>query len=108
MNTEQQLVIYRLAHENNMTIDRFLDRLQEAFHIDTSDYPKTQDGSVIYPDGMIGIPLDMPTDEEMKVHQAAELQGISTNAFVRNAVEAAMEEAKRKNPEAFKDSDDKN
>ena len=106
MNVQQQLTIYRLAHENNMTIDRFLNRLQEAFHIDTSEYPKTEDGSIIYPDGKIGIELDMPAVEEQKVHEAASLQGLTTNDFVTKAVEAAVQREKEKNPEAFKDIND--
>ena len=108
MNTELQLTIYRLAHENNMTVDRFVARLQEIFHVDTSDYPKTEDGDVIYPDGKIGLALEAPDHEELMIHEAAERQGITTNQFVENAIQAAIEKIKIENPESFKDLDDKN
>jgi len=106
MNTGQQLVIYRLAHENNMPVDRFLDRLQEAFHIDTSDYPKTPEGDIIYPDGKIGLELQISNDEELEIHMAAQKIGVTTNQFIEDAVRHAYEKAKAENPEAFKDIDD--
>lgn len=105
MNTPLQLRLYRLAHENNMTLDRFLDRLDEVFHVDTSNYSKTPEGDTIYPDGRIGIELEMPLNEELNIHEAAALSGLTTNQFVENAVQAALDKEMQKNPEAFKDLD---
>lgn len=100
MDTELQLKIYRLAHENNMTIKDFVKKIERIFHVDTSKYPKTEDGAVIYPDDTIGIDMDMTTDEELKIHMAAQLQGITTNEFVIRAVTSAIG-----NTEEFTDAD---
>lgn len=86
------LELCRLASNKDMTFDAFLEDVKAKYDVDTSAFPKTKDGDVIYPDGKIGVDIDLTPDEEMQIHQAAYTMNISTNEFVNQAVQAALDE----------------
>ena len=84
------LILYRLAQLNDMSLDEFVDAIHKEYFIDVSKLPKNAEGDTVYPDGKVGIDLDMSADEEMKIHSAARISGVSVNAFMEEALESQM------------------
>jgi hypothetical protein len=89
---ELQLIVFSLAHQNDMTINEFLEHLTTQYTVDTSHLPKDKDGCTKLEDGNLGIDLDLNDEEALTIHWSAAREGITTNQYIVKALELAIEQ----------------
>ena len=95
MTELNMITLYRLASDNNLTFSEFVKKIEKEYTVDTSNYPKNEDGDIIYPDGKIGISLNFDHDEELELHELASAEGVSTNQFIENASQFAIDKREK-------------
>ena len=91
------LDLCRLASNNDITLTELLDDIKKKYNVDTSKFSRTKDDEVIYPNGKIGIPLDLTDEEEYYLHKAAYISNVNTNDFIVDAIETYITEYPEKN-----------
>lgn len=86
--------IYELAHENNLSVNAFLAKVVEQFHVDIDKVSSMQDKDGeevrVYNDGKVGIDLDISDQEILLLNRAAAVKDISLNQYIEETLSAAM------------------
>ena len=92
--------VFQLAHENNITVQTFLEKIDSQFHVCTDNYPVNENGNKVYPDGNVGLDLDITDEEFMTYNLMAAKKGQTLNELFINAVSSYIGANKEKELEA--------
>ena len=95
--------VYKLANDNGVTVSRFLKKIETMYFVDKSKLPTNADGNVVYPNGDVGVELDLSDDLVRSINEQALEEDVTANEIVLRAINAKIDTLKQENPDAFKD-----
>jgi len=85
--------ISNLAHINDMTLETFVKHLETIFAVDNSHLPKDAEGNILYPNGNVGLDLNLDSASLLTLHTIAAEKNVKVNDLI---IEAIVDAAKKK------------
>jgi hypothetical protein len=92
-----------VAMNNDVTIESLLQTVEKHFAVDRSQFPVNDKGEIEYPDGRVGLDLDIDPETILTLHTMAAARNVKTNDIIIEAAMAKVEQIRKENPDAFKD-----